>query len=319
MDMPVDATNPPSLHTRLERQLNALLLISRRWRWYEADLASAFKAITETAAAALAVERVSIWLLDDARQAITCQDLYENQRHRHTRGFKLLRRDHPEYFTALESGEIVDATDAHHDPRTRSFRDGYLVPHGIGAMLDTPVRVGGRLTGVLCHEHVGQSRLFLADEQSTAAFLANKVSLACEIQGRLESEARAERALGLFAAAVESAGIAVFAADLKGDLFYHNDKAKDLYNFPDDLLTRPGSREERFRYILASVKNPDSVGAALRKVMSDPAAPLNALRIDLKDGRTIETSSRPHVVGGKIVGRVWTAQVVAAKPKKRKS
>ena len=40
--------------------------------------------------------------------------------------------------------------------RTREFRDTYLVPHGIGAMLDIPLRQDNATVGVLCVEHVGR-------------------------------------------------------------------------------------------------------------------------------------------------------------------
>ena len=149
----------PALHARLERQLNALLTISRRWRQFESDSTAAFKNITESAAAALAVDRVSIWMMDDARASIVCRDLYEYTRHRHTRGFKLARADNPAYFETLERDELIAASNAHTDPSTRAFTHEYLEPHGIGAMLDVPIRVGGRLVGVLCHEHVGGPRL----------------------------------------------------------------------------------------------------------------------------------------------------------------
>jgi GAF domain-containing protein len=35
---------------------------------------------------------------------------------------------------------------------------GYLVPLGVGSMLNAPVRRGDRLVGVVCHEHVGPKR-----------------------------------------------------------------------------------------------------------------------------------------------------------------
>lgn len=297
-----------ALHVRLERQLNALLVISRRWRLYESDLQSAFKAITESAADALAVDRVSVWLLDDARQALVCQDLYEHGRHRHSRGFKLARRDHPEYFAALETEELVAAADAHHDARTRSFRSGYLDTHGIGAMLDAPVRVSGKLTGVLCHEHIGGPRLFMADEQTAALCLASLASLACEIQGRLASEQRAAHTLALCVAAVECAGVGVFASDTTGRVVHTNDKLREVWGFPDELMGPVTEDHARLDFTAELVCDPAGFTKRMRAMIADPAAHLDAYRFELKDGRTLETSSRPQVVDNKIVGRVWTVR-----------
>ena len=233
----------PALHARLERQLNALLTISRRWRQFESDSTAAFKNITESAAAALAVDRVSIWMMDDARASIVCRDLYEYTRHRHTRGFKLARADNPAYFETLERDELIAASNAHTDPSTRAFTQGYLEPHGIGAMLDVPIRVGGRLVGVLCHEHVGGPRLFLSDEQTSARLLGNLASLACEIEGRRASDRRAAEMLALCEAAVESAALGVCATDLDRNVVHSNARLREIWRMPDEVRDQPARGE----------------------------------------------------------------------------
>ncbi|MEX0900856.1 MAG: GAF domain-containing protein [Gammaproteobacteria bacterium] len=301
-----DAASGATLHVRLERQLNALLLISRRWRRYESDPSTAFKNITEAAAAALAVERASVWLMNDARDAIVCHDLYEYGRHRHTRGFKLTRADYPLYFAALERDEMIAATDAHHDPSTRAFSKGYLTPYGIGAMLDVPIRVGGELTGVLCHEHVGDQRLFLADEQTSARLLAHLASLACEIAGRRQSVERADWNYSLTQAAVDSAGVGVVATDLDGMVTYTNERVGEIWTMPEGLLGQ--RREERLAHVGKLMRDPDRYMHTIEKAIADPAGGIDALRVELKDGRALEVGSRPQIVDGNIIGRVWTVR-----------
>ncbi len=301
-----DAGNGATLHVRLERQLNALLLISRRWRRYEADVQAAFKSITESAAAALAVQRSSVWILDDNREAIVCHDLYEFGRHRHTRGFKLTRAENPAYFAAIERDEMIAATDAHEHPSTRAFSKGYLKPHGIGAMLDVPIRVGGELTGVLCHEHVGGPRLFLADEQTTARLLAHLASLACEIEERQLSEARVAWNHSLTQAAVDSAGVGVVAADLEGTVTYMNDRVHEIWELPKEVMEK--SRTERLAYFGQLMRDPNRYMKTINKALVDPKGKINGLRVELKDGRTLEVGSRPQIVDGNIIGRVWTVR-----------
>ena len=302
----VTAPDTPTLHVRLERQLNALLLISRRWRKYESNPMAAFKNITEAAAAALAVDRVSVWMLDDDRQAIVCRDLYEFTRHRHTSGFKLTRADYPDYFAALERDELVVAADAHSHPSTRAFTASYLLPHGIRAMLDVPIRVGGRLIGVLCHEHVGGPRLFLADEQTTARLLGNLASLACEIEGRRLSEARAAWNHSLTEAAVESARIGVVATDLDGVITYANERVREIWSMPQELLG--WRRENRVDYLSQLVRDPAVYLKTIQRIVKDEASYFDSLRVELKDGRILEVGSRPQSVGGSIIGRVWTVR-----------
>jgi PAS domain S-box-containing protein len=126
------------------------------------------------------VERASIWLYDELRTGIECVELYERGPRRHSRGMILSAADFPAYFRALEEERAIVATDAHEDPRTREFSDCYLQPLGIGAMLDAPVRVRGRMAGVVCHEHVGGPRQWTFEEESFAASIADLATFILE-------------------------------------------------------------------------------------------------------------------------------------------
>src|SRR5690606_11800656 len=141
------------------------------------------------------------------------------------------------------------------DPSTRAFSKGYLAPHGIGAMLDVPIRVGGELTGVLCHEHVGGPRLFLADEQTSARLLAHLASLACEIAERQRSEAHIAWNHSLTQAAVDSAELGVVASDIHGKVTFMNDRVHEIWALPKEVMAK--SREERLAYFGQLVRDAD--------------------------------------------------------------
>ena len=55
-------------------------------------------------------------------------------------------------------------------------------------MLDAPVWVGGKVVGVLCHEHTGSSRNWSAEEVDFVSALAAMASLALEESSRAQSE-----------------------------------------------------------------------------------------------------------------------------------
>ena len=63
---------------------------------------------------------------------------------------------------------MIDAADAINDYRTAEFAATYLIPKGIGAMLDAMLHNAGKLCGVLCIEHVGSPRLWSKEEQNFA-------------------------------------------------------------------------------------------------------------------------------------------------------
>lgn len=96
--------------------------------------------LLETAARTLHTERVSLWRFGDERGELRCLDLYERTPARHTSGAVIPRQQSPQYFDAIERERVIAAIDAHTDERTREFADAYLRPHGIGAMLDVPLR-----------------------------------------------------------------------------------------------------------------------------------------------------------------------------------
>jgi len=154
------------------------------------DLRDAFRRITEQGARVLDVERVSIWLYDEPRTAIVCEDLYLRSRDKHEHGTRLASVDFPRYFSALEENRTVAARDACADSRTSEFAEGYLDVNGITSMLDAPIRSERMVIGVLCCEHVGPRREWPVPEQDFAGSLADAVALVLERAARLRLEDR---------------------------------------------------------------------------------------------------------------------------------
>jgi len=144
----------------------------------KADLGDVMRRVTQRASEVLDVERASVWLYNHDQSAIVCQDLFCRTQGSHEHGLKLESKSFPHYFAALDESRILAAHDACEDPRTREFRDPYLVPNGITSMLDIPIWARGKVVGVLCHEHTGPLRTWSDDEQSLATHLADVVSMA---------------------------------------------------------------------------------------------------------------------------------------------
>ena len=174
------------------------------------DLDTALRELAEAAAETLQVERASIWLFDEARTRIDCVELYEKGPRRHSRGAVLAAADFPAYFRGLEEERAIVAEDAHRDPTTREFSAPYLAPLGIGSMLDAPIRVHGRMAGVVCHEHVGGAREWSPVEQGFAAAIADLAAFALEA---VEGAAERRRVDGELRHAKEAAEAASRAKD----------------------------------------------------------------------------------------------------------
>jgi PAS domain S-box-containing protein len=178
---------------RLRRQNEAMARLARRQVPSE-ELGTSLKILTEAAAEALEVERVSVWLYEGTCSCIVCLDLFERSTQKHSEGSTMAADDYPGYFKALEEQLVIAADDARSDPRTGEFTSSYLAPLGITSMLDAPIWANGQMVGVICHEHVGEARHWTLEEQQFSAFLADYASLAIESQHRRRAEAELQRA-----------------------------------------------------------------------------------------------------------------------------
>jgi diguanylate cyclase (GGDEF)-like protein len=277
---------------------DALSELARLWRQHEGDPEGAIRAITETGVEALGVARCSVWLLDDERTTLRCLDLYERDGDKHSSGVALEASAFPGYFAALEEEEPIAADDAHTDPRTCEFSQVYLAPLGIGAMLDAPVRLGGKLVGVLCNEHIGPARPWSRYEQRDAAFLGSLTSLALELAQRARREA-------LLEATLESTGEGIVAVDSQRIVAF-NSRFLQMWQLDgpprevEALRTHMDGRTRQFDQFLADAND----------LLAGPEMETVDV-VQLTDGRTFERTGRPQVMRGEIVGRVWSFRDVS--------
>ncbi len=164
----------------LRRQLRTYVDLMAQRSLFVSDLQSTLRRIDEAASTTLAVQRVSVWFLDNSRSKIACADLFDRGTGQHTSGVELFAKDFAPYFKALDTERTIAANDAHTDPRTSCFSASYLKPLGINSMLDVPIWHGKKMVGVVCHEHVGPARVWDSDEETFAYLMSSFVALALE-------------------------------------------------------------------------------------------------------------------------------------------
>ncbi|HTJ41168.1 MAG TPA: GAF domain-containing sensor histidine kinase [Kofleriaceae bacterium] len=131
--------------------------------------------VARVCARTLGVERVGVWLFDDAYSRLTCHSLYTQTEDISRGGDVLDTRRFPTYCAALRERRAIVADDARTHPLTRELGDDYLAPLGIVSMLDAPIYRRGHVVGVVCHEHVGQPRVWKQPEIEFASSVAEVV------------------------------------------------------------------------------------------------------------------------------------------------
>lgn len=120
--------------------------------------------ITEQAAQAVKVKRLSIWLFNNDRSEMVCHDLFNVATVLHEKGMVLCAKDFPRYFDSLKNNETIRADDAKTYPCTHELTETYLTPLGITSVLDVPVWHDGNTKGVICCEHTGEKRVWTEGE-----------------------------------------------------------------------------------------------------------------------------------------------------------
>ncbi|MBH0190831.1 MAG: response regulator [Nitrospira sp.] len=183
------ASDKPSAASLLDESQETLRKLAQDEALTGGNLSRSFQAITEACCSLLRVERASVWLFTDHRDAISLIDLFESRLHRHSAGTTLLSSHYPAYFRSLIDEErAIVVHDAAQDHRTKEFAQAYLTPFNIGAMLDAPIRQKGILVGVLCAEQVGTTRRWNIQEEQVASSLATMATLAIDAAERREGE-----------------------------------------------------------------------------------------------------------------------------------
>ena len=222
---PAKAHNPLQQQRRQQDQLQQartraqqnLIVRLAQQRYSAADpLAEAAQQITRAACEIYGVARASIWTLHE--HSLDPVVLYRSDIQAHECPAPIDINQFPAYLQALEGGRAIDAYNALTDPRTRELRDNYLIPLGIGAMLDASIRVDGEVVGVLCMEHVGAERVWQADEVAFAGELADQYAHVLSNQQRRS----ATSALHLFQRAVEQSASAFILVNRNGEVEYVN-------------------------------------------------------------------------------------------------
>ncbi|HEY1304690.1 MAG TPA: ATP-binding protein [Vicinamibacterales bacterium] len=262
---------------RLVAQSDALTDLTTRYTNPSDRFEDRLESILAIAADALAVERLSMWEFVDDHRSIRCVGLHHRSRARYESGALLTRQDAPAYFDAVECERVIAAADARVDPCTREFRDSYLVPNDIGAMLDVPLRHDNRTIGVLCAEHVGSARAWTLDEQNFGISVGNLIVIAVAEDQRRTALARLAESDARAHTIIDTAHDAYIGIDSRGLIVTWNAQAE---------ATLGWTRDEAIGRSLAETVIPpafrDAHVSGMRRFHQTGEAPVVNQRIELR-------------------------------------
>jgi len=165
----------------VEKLTSTLVTESGNPLFYEGNVIEGAKSLTKQVTISLDVDRCSVWLYNDNKTSIICQQLYiksEDAWHQNT---ELHKKDFKPYFDSLLKDPIIIAEDAIAHEATSCFAESYLKPLGIKSMLDVPVIYRGEIIGVVCIEQLS-SRYWLKPEIDFVQMIAALYSFAHSVK-----------------------------------------------------------------------------------------------------------------------------------------
>ncbi|GBE90754.1 ATP-binding protein [Nostoc cycadae] len=218
------------------KQIQSLVQLARSKTFQKGNLKATLQEITEVAAKTLAVERVGVWLYTADHTSIECKNLYDLKKKIHISGQTLLKANYPNYFQSLEVERSLAVSDAINDNRTQELAASYLKVFGITSLLDAPIWLGGRVVGVVCHEHFGDIRQWTVDEENFASSIADFVALAIEASDRHTVQAALQKSEAKFRAIFERSSIGIGLADIKAEIVDINPTLSQMLGYSREEL-----------------------------------------------------------------------------------
>ncbi|WP_255365696.1 ATP-binding protein [Alishewanella sp. HH-ZS] len=149
------------------------------------DKALAEQALLQRCVDGLEIARASIWLYDEKRNAIRCQQICPAQQAA-TELPALTRQQFPRYFAELDKKRVIKAVDARADNATFEFTEPYLIPQDIWSMLDVPLRYQGEVIGIICCEEIARYKHWTDED-------AGFVGVLSDLYGRILAAAERQR------------------------------------------------------------------------------------------------------------------------------
>jgi len=130
------------------------------------------------------------------------------------------------------------------------------------------------------------------------------VVTAHDVSERAAKDRELRNTLSLLQATLDSTADGILVVDTDGKITGFNNRFAEMWRLPDNLLA---SRDdsEAIAYVLDQLINPRDFTAKIEELYTRPESESNDI-VEFRDGRVFERYSRPQLVEGAVVGRVWS-------------
>lgn len=144
------------------------------------NIEALYAEICDRVADTLEVERVSVWEFE--KDTFYCKSI--NKAENSLAGVRLKMADYAGFIDNLFEGLIISESNVINN---EDFKDGadYFDTYNVGAILAYPIRFDGKVVGILSCEKVGDSRIWLDQDESFVKLVADIITINIEASKRI--------------------------------------------------------------------------------------------------------------------------------------
>jgi two-component system cell cycle sensor histidine kinase/response regulator CckA len=138
-----------------------------------------------------------------------------------------------------------------------------------------------------------------------------------DISDRKQAEKDREQTISLLRATVESTTDGILVIDLSKKISHFNQRFVQMWRIPEEIMAS-GEDARALAFVSGQLTDPQVFADKVQALYADPLAESFDL-LEFRDGRYFERYSRPQLLGGRPVGRVWSFRDISERKRAENS
>ncbi len=287
---------------RLKKQNEMLMLLSTDAALQAGDLSVVAPIVATEAANALEASRVSVWRLSADGTRLDCENEYDSKTGLLGARPSIHAAVGPDYFKLIATERMVVIDDSVRNPLTARFYEGLTLPRKPNHMMQVPLRLGGKLFGVLSAARENETPNWALEDQQFLASIGDLLMISLEVGERRKAELELANSAALLKAVFELAGVGILVTRADGTVIDCNNTYLEIFEMTREFL---GSAPETvMEYCRSLMVDAEQAKTAIQYLIEHPHQN-ESNTFFFKDGRIAERYTEVLRVDGQIIGRVW--------------